>query len=89
MTERLIREAGHPLTRGEIVKAFEARDVEIPAKDPARYLGTIAWRHKGMFKNVEGLGYWLKGEPMPSGSKLLGQFAEDPPEEHCDELPEK
>jgi hypothetical protein len=58
--ERLIRETGRPMTRGEIVSAFERRDVDIPAKDKARYLGTIAWRHKGTFVNIEGRGYWLK-----------------------------
>jgi hypothetical protein len=60
LMERLIRETGRPMTRGEIVAAFERRDVEIPGKDKARYLGTIAWRHKGTFVNIEGRGYFLR-----------------------------
>lgn len=74
LMERIIRETGHPMTRGEIVEAFERRDVQIPFEDKARYIGTIAWRHKGMFENIEGRGYWLRGEPVPpppSGSDLL------------------
>lgn len=61
----IIREAGRPLTRGEIVEALEQRDVHIPAEDKQRYIGTIAWRHKSVFGNVGGLGYWLTGEPLP------------------------
>jgi hypothetical protein len=73
--ERIIREAGRPLTRGEIVEALELRDVHIPAEDKQRYIGTIAWRHKGAFENVGGLGYWLTGEPLPiaMGLPLVGQ----------------
>jgi hypothetical protein len=65
MMERLIREIGTPLTRGQIVEALERRDVEIPAQDKQRYIGTIAWRKKSKFINIDGLGYWLRGEPMP------------------------
>jgi hypothetical protein len=73
--ERLIREAGRPLTRGEIVEALEQRDVHIPAEDKQRYIGTIAWRHKSVFGNVGGLGYWLTGEPLPKamGLPLVGR----------------
>jgi hypothetical protein len=39
--------------------------VHIPFEDKGRYVGTIAWRHKGTFVNVEGRGYWLRGEPIP------------------------
>jgi hypothetical protein len=68
--ERIIREAGRPLTRGEIVEALEQRDVHIPAEDKQRYIGTIAWRHKSVFGNVGGLGYWLTGEPLPKAMGL-------------------
>ena len=65
MMERLIREVARPMTRGEIVEALNRREVEIPAKDPQRYIGTLAWRHKGTFVNIEGRGYWLRREPVP------------------------
>lgn len=63
--ERLIREAGRPLTRGEIIAALEHRAVQVPGADKPRYIGTIAWRNKSIFMNVEGLGYWLRREPLP------------------------
>jgi hypothetical protein len=65
LLERAIREAGRPLTRGEIVEALERRGVEMPATDKPRYIGTIAWRNKGTFRNIEGLGYWLTEEQLP------------------------
>lgn len=64
--ERIIREVGRPMTRGDLVHALEKRDVKIPYGDKARYVGTIVWRHKGLFENIEGRGYWLRGEPVPS-----------------------
>ena len=73
MVERLIRESGHPLTRGEIVEMLEARDVEMPAQDKPRYIGTIMWRNKSKFVNIEGQGYWLRGMPWPN---LLNQISE-------------
>jgi hypothetical protein len=72
MMERLIREVGRPMTRGEIVAALNRREVEIPAKDQQRYIGTLAWRHKGTFVNIEGRGYWLRREPVPAPSASSG-----------------
>lgn len=68
LMERIIRDVGRPMTRGEIVSALEARDMMIPYEDKPRYVGTIAWRHKGLFENIEGRGYWLRGEPVPTPS---------------------
>jgi hypothetical protein len=62
--QRVIRDRGQPMTRGEIVEALEARDVELPAADKQRYIGTIAWRHKAFFPHIEGRGYWVSGEPV-------------------------
>ncbi|MDF2119733.1 hypothetical protein PY365_29655 [Roseiarcaceae bacterium H3SJ34-1] len=83
--ERVIRDVGRPMTRGEIVEALERRDIEIQAQDKYRYVGTLAWRHKSIFINVEGRGYWLRSERMPAGRRLL--LPDDPPEETSDELP--
>ena len=81
MMERLIREVGRPMTRGEIVDAFAKRDIEIPAKDPARYLGTIAWRNKRIFVNIEGRGYWLRDSPAGVKGIPPNTPYSDPPEE--------
>jgi hypothetical protein len=84
LMERIIREVGRPMTRGEIVEAVARRDVEIPAQDKKRYVGTIAWRHKGIFVNVEGRGYWLRAEfPVRQGPGME-MFAVG---EQSDELP--
>ena len=84
--ERVIRERGEPLTRGQIVEALEMRDVVIPAVDKSRYIGTLAWRHKSIFVNIDGRGYWLRAEGVPS---LSGAPVDSPeyrkiPEEKLD-----
>jgi hypothetical protein len=84
--ERVIREAGRPLSRGEIVEALERRDVEIPAKDKPRYVGTIAWRNKGTFLNIDGRGYWLRNVPLASKTPIPAESFSDPPEEHSEDL---
>lgn len=85
MMARVIHEVGRPMTRGEIVEALERREIEIPAKDKQRYIGTLAWRNKGAFVNIEGRGYWLRGLPVVSDQDISGAFT-DPPEEHSEEL---
>jgi hypothetical protein len=77
--ERIIREVGRPMTRGEIVAAMERRDILIPYEDKGRYLGTIAWRHKRRFKNVEGRGYWVADLPIPPIEAVQANFIEDEP----------
>ncbi|SDR06811.1 hypothetical protein SAMN05519103_00612 [Rhizobiales bacterium GAS113] len=64
MVERILKDVGHPMTRGEIASALAARDVVLPAEDKPRYIGTIMWRNGDVFESVEG-GYWLKGVPVP------------------------
>jgi hypothetical protein len=80
--ERLIREVGRPMTRGEIVDALNRRDVEIPAKDKSRYLGTIAWRNKHTFIHIEGRGYWVRDAKM----SVPDHPYSDPTDEISDEL---
>lgn len=70
LMERVIREADRPLSRGEIVEAIERREVQLPAADKNRYVGTIAWRNKGTFLNIDGRGYWLRNEPVPPGRPM-------------------
>ena len=64
--ERIIRESGRPMVRGEIAEALEAGGIEIPSGDKARYVGTVLWRQSDRFENLEGEGYWIKGVPRPS-----------------------
>lgn len=85
IVERVIREVGKPMTRGELVEALERRDVWIPPQDKPRYLGTIIWRNKGTFINIEGRGYWLRNEPLRENGTF---WTGDPQEEHSPDLAE-
>lgn len=81
--ERVIREVGRPMTRGQLVDALERRDVDLPAADKGRYIGTIIWRHKSIFVNIEGFGYWLRAEKRPGYSAIMKE-AEIEEEESVD-----
>ncbi len=87
--ERVIRESGEPMSRGRIVDALERREIEIPAADKERYVGTIAWRNKSKFINVSGRGYWVRD--TLTGVKNVPPMTpySDPPEEHSDDLPKE
>ena len=60
IAERVIRENGRPMQRGELVAALEARDVDLPSQDKPRYVGTILWREADRFVNLTGRGYVMK-----------------------------
>jgi hypothetical protein len=64
----ILQDVGQPLTRGELVTELELRRVRLPGKDKesrARYVGTVLWRHRDLFENIEGRGYWLRGVAIP------------------------
>jgi hypothetical protein len=64
----ILQDLGHPLTRGELVAELEERRVGLVGKDKesrARYVGTILWRNRKLFENIEGKGYWLRDVPIP------------------------
>lgn len=60
VAERLIREAGRPLTRGEIAEGMERLNVVIHSDDVPKYLGTLLWRNSIRFIPVEGEGYTVR-----------------------------
>lgn len=62
--ERLLREHGRPMMRGELVHALASLGIDLPPGDQGRYIGTVLWRERETrFVNVDGHGYWLKTEP--------------------------
>ncbi|RWN17325.1 MAG: hypothetical protein EOR94_20780 [Mesorhizobium sp.] len=65
LAERVIRGAGHPLTRAEIVSRLESAGIELHSEDKPRYLGTILWREKARFVNVSGQGYIMADMVTP------------------------
>lgn len=56
-------EAGHPLTRSEILDRMTRAGIEIDAKVPIKRIAKVMWSSKE-FVNV-GDGYWIAGEPIP------------------------
>ena len=51
-------ENDRPMTRGQLVQALANRNVSIGGTDTAKNLGTIMWRLRDRFINLEGHGYW-------------------------------
>lgn len=51
-----------PMTRTQLVEELEARGHVIPAQDKARYVGTVLWRHRRAFINLDKAGYWLRSK---------------------------
>lgn len=59
--ERIICEAGRPIKRGELVRRIEATGLTLNTSDKGKYIGTILWRERQRFENIEGEGYWVVG----------------------------
>jgi hypothetical protein len=57
LAERVIRGAGEPLTRAQIVERIENAGHVLNSDDKPRYVGTILWRQKERFTNIPGQGY--------------------------------
>jgi hypothetical protein len=68
MVEAILMSHSRPMTRGELADEMERMGVRLPAKDKAKYIGTILWRKRRLFQNLEGKGYWLKGLPLEKRS---------------------
>ena len=64
--EELIRAHGKPIQRGELVRRIEASGMPLHTNDKGKYIGTILWRQRNKFVNVEGQGYWIVGLPVES-----------------------
>lgn len=70
--ERLILEAGRPLTRSALLKELTALGHEIEGTDKSKVLGTNIWRSK-RFHNLKGSGYWPTSAPIPPAFANLPQ----------------
>ena len=70
LAERVIRGAGHPLTRAEIVSRLESAGIELHSEDKPRYVGTILWREKNRFTNIPGSGYVMADMATPEQNAL-------------------
>lgn len=76
MVRRIITEKGRPMTRTELLEALEARDVVMAGTDKAKYLGTLMWRAREAFTNIESLGYWPSDLPWNGLGRSYQPFGE-------------
>jgi hypothetical protein len=76
MAAAILKDARMPMTRGALTKEIENRGTKLPAKNKAKYVGTILWRKRDVFENIEGEGYWLKAVPRhkPGENDLTGKL---------------
>jgi hypothetical protein len=70
--EKLILEAGIPLTRSVLLKALEELGHDIEGADKSKVLGTNLWRSK-RFHNLKGAGYWPISSPIPHSFEHLAK----------------
>ena len=65
LCREIISKAGRPMTRRELLDELQSQGIPLVGEDPSKNLGTILWRNRKVFQNVEGRGYWLRGVPLP------------------------
>lgn len=61
---RVLLDANRPMRRGELVAELEKLGTPLGGVDRNKNLGTILWRHKNQFIQLDKLGYWLKDVPL-------------------------
>ncbi|NEI50525.1 hypothetical protein GR217_22840 [Rhizobium leguminosarum] len=62
LARRAMIEAGHPLSRRDILSFALREGVELPSPDPAQFLGRVLWRSKEFVRMSDG--YWLADRPF-------------------------
>lgn len=60
----ILQRERRPMRRGELVPELEKLGVQLAGRDKNKNLGTILWRHKNEFIQIDNLGYWLKDVPL-------------------------
>lgn len=54
-----------PMQRGKLIEAVEKAGIVIHSGDKNKYIGTVLWRNRHRFTNIEGQGYWLRERAVP------------------------
>ena len=57
--------AERPMQRGKLIEAVEKAGIEIHSGDKNKYIGTVMWRNRNRFMNIEGQGYWPRNRAVP------------------------
>ncbi|WP_141514326.1 hypothetical protein [Rhizobium sp. M1] len=63
----ILKEAGKPLERGELLERIAASGFEITTTDPSRFIGRTLWESDD-FIHIDKEGYWLADEDQPGKS---------------------
>lgn len=74
--EAILARSDWPVQRGKLISGLEADGLPIHSKDKSKYIGTILWRNRERFVNIEGEGYWLRSRPLPDRLKHMGPLFE-------------
>lgn len=59
----ILKKAGRPLGRMELLEELRAGGIEVGTTNPPKSIGRIMW-NADEFEYVD-TGYWIKGEPLP------------------------
>lgn len=62
---RLLRDAGRPLDRSELLRRLENTGFKVEASNPARFVGRTLWE-SSEFTHIPKAGYWLANEALPA-----------------------
>jgi len=65
LIQRTLIEVGRPLVRSALLRELGKRGITIGGTVPTKNLGTLMWRLREHFVNIEGRGYWPAGLEVP------------------------
>lgn len=66
IVKAVLREAGKPLSRREIIEGIETKNSTIPSKDKSGYIGSLLYRFRDEISSSHGSGYWFTGYEAPN-----------------------
>jgi hypothetical protein len=61
----ILRAQGWPMSRKDLHTALSERGVVVNGANPVKTLGTMLWRAPDMIVQIDGQGYWPKGDALP------------------------
>lgn len=67
VAREIILSKGHPMPRSALLDALDGRGLHVGGADRAgriRNVGTVMWRLRDRFRNIEGRGYWPVDVPF-------------------------
>lgn len=65
LIRKTLIDVGRPLVRSALLRELGKRGITIGGTVPTKNLGTLMWRLREHFVNIEGRGYWPAGLAVP------------------------